>query len=175
MSGGAANSVEYIFATNSDGFVRYDGSSSNSITYTGLEPITSTITATDVTLNYSTASETITVGDAGGGSTAVTSTAGESVTFINPTGTLTINAGDTGVNTIDVDALVGSYPASLDIHGGNAGDTLNLNGAISFALNKSLTVVAATINLPNSTSDITTSGVGTISLAQTAIYLSVWQ
>lgn len=137
------------------------------IAYVNIEPISSSINATDVTLNYSTAVETITVSDAGGGQTTVNSTAGEITTFNNPTGTLTINSGDTGVNVIDVDSLLASYPANLDINGGNSGDTVNLNGAISFAAGKSLTVDGATINLPNAASDITTSGSGVISLAAT--------
>ncbi len=58
---------------------------------------------------------------------------GESVTFDNPTGTLTINGGDTGNNTITVMSIAASFPANLTINGGTGNDTVNLNADISFA------------------------------------------
>ena len=111
--------------------------------------------------------ETITVTNPGGGQTKVDSTAGEMVTFTNPTGTLTIHAGDTGVNAIDVGDLADNYPADIVIDGDDGGDTVNLNGAITFAVDKSLTVNAKTINMPNSDSDIAISGTGSINLTAT--------
>jgi hypothetical protein len=133
----------YRFDNASDGAVEIDGS--ELITYTGLEPITSTITATDVTLNYSTFAETITVTDAGGGSTTVNSTAGEITTFVDPTSTLTINAGDTGDDTIDIDSLAASYPASIVIDGGGGSDTININAAVSLGAGKNLSLEADSI------------------------------
>ena len=98
-------SVEnHALAGGNDGTIDVTGSST--ITYTGLEPISSAITATDVTLNYSTAAETITVSDSGtAGRTRVDSTAGEGVTFDNPTGSLTIDGGTTGSDTMVVTGL----------------------------------------------------------------------
>ena len=161
--GGTFADATFDYVNNNDGSIDITGNAT--ITYTGLEPITSSITATNVTLNFSATAETITVSDAGSGQTTVDSdVGGETTTFNNPTGTLTINAGDTGANTIDVGALVASYPGSLDINGGNGGDTVNLNGAISFASGQSLSIDALTINAPNAASDISTSGAGTITL-----------
>jgi hypothetical protein len=161
----AFENVSYIFFDEHDGTIDLD---STRITYTGLEPISSIINATNVTLDYSTTSEIITVSDAGSGQTTVDSdVGGETITFNNPTGTLTINAGDTGINTIEVGALAVSYPANIDINGGDGGDTVNLNGAITFAADKSLTVDAKTINTPNAASEIATSGTGSISLTAT--------
>ena len=115
-----------------------------------LEPITADISATNVILNYSATAETITASDAGGGQTLIDSdVAGESLTFNNPTSTLAINAGDTGVNTVAIGSLAASYPASIVINGGDGGDTVNLNGAISFSADRSLTVDAEVVNTPN--------------------------
>ena len=160
---GSVTDLEFDYTNLNDGFVNYDGTLV--LTYTGLEPITSTITATNVILDYSAAAETITVTDAGSGSTTASSTAGETTTFTHPTGTLTINAGDTGDDTIDVDSLAANYPANIVLDGEGGADTVNLNGTVSLGIDKSLTVTNAdTINLPNVTSDVSTSGSGTVSL-----------
>lgn len=153
----------YTFDNLNDGNVSLDGVVFN---YQNLEPVTSNITATNVTLNYSAAAETITVSNAGSNQTTVTSTSGETVTFNDPTGTLQINAGDTGVNTVNVGALAANYPATIDINGGNGGDTVNLNGSITFEADESLIVDAQVIDAAASTV-ISTSGTGAISLTAT--------
>ena len=157
--------VTYDFDNVSDGSIDVDGVT---IDYFDLEadlkPITADISAANVILNYSAAAETIAVSDATGGRTLADSGAGESLTFTNPTSTLTINAGDTGVNTVNVGSLAASYPASIVVNGGDGGDTVNLNGTIGFAADRSLTVDAEIINAPNTGSDITTSGMGSVSL-----------
>ena len=141
-----------------------DITGNQTISFTGLEPVFSDITATDVTLNYSDIPEVISVSTAGGNRTTVASDGAEAITFNNPTGILQINAGDIGSNTIDVGSLTNLYPATIDINGGNAGDTVNLNGTIAFASDRSLFVDAATINAPQSNSDILTGGTGTVNL-----------
>ena len=143
LAGGAFADATYTFANANDGSIDITGNAT--ITYTGLEPITSTITATNVTLDYSTVAETITVTDPGGGQTLVASTAGEQVTFNNPTGTLTINAGDTGDDTIDINGLAVSYPANLVVDGEGGLDTVNINGAVSLGAGKNLSINGETI------------------------------
>ncbi|EMI16807.1 hypothetical protein RMSM_06269, partial [Rhodopirellula maiorica SM1] len=161
--GGTFSDVTFNYTNNSDGSIEITGTST--ITYTGLEPITSNVNATDVMLNYSTTAETISVTDAGSGQTTVDSNVGgEATTFNNPSGTLTVNAGDTGVNVINVGGLAASYPANISIVGGDGGDTVNLNGTVALAVDKSLTVNALSINIPNSTSDIVSSGFGQVTL-----------
>ena len=61
--GGTFASATYGFIDASSGTIGVDGNAT--ITYTGLEPVSSIITATDVTLNYSTTAETLTITDAG--------------------------------------------------------------------------------------------------------------
>lgn len=133
----------YTFDNLNDGSVSLDGVVFN---YRDLEPVTSNITATNVTLNYSAAAaETITVSNAGGNQTTVTSTSGETVTFNAPTGTLRIDAGDTGTNIIRLEALANPYPANIDITGGDAGDAVELRGSNTLAADKSLTIDAGII------------------------------
>ncbi|WP_339728232.1 LamG-like jellyroll fold domain-containing protein [uncultured Gimesia sp.] len=145
---GTSTSVEYLFTDSNSGAIRIDGSINNFITYTGLEPITSTINAVDVTLNYSGVSETITITDAGSGQTTITSTAGETLTFTNPTGTVTINTGD-GADVIDLNSLTSSFTASLVINGEGDIDTLNANGSVSLNTGNTLELNVETINVAN--------------------------
>jgi hypothetical protein len=164
FSNGEFTTTTYTYDNLNDGNVDLDGTV---FTYNGLEPITSTITAANVILNYSAAAETITISDAGGGSTTVNSTLGEITTFVNPTTLLQINAGDTGVNTINVGALANPYPASIDINGGDGGDSVDLQGSITFAADQSLTVDADLIDTTTATAAITTTGTGSIGLTAT--------
>ena len=84
LTGGSFTDATYAFTNENDGSVQLSGQ--GLITYTGLEPITSTITATDVFLNYGMAEETITVTSGGAGKTTVSSTLGETTTFNDPAG-----------------------------------------------------------------------------------------
>lgn len=95
LAGGTFANATYTYSNENDGSIDVTGNSL--ISYTELEPITSSITATNVTLNYGATGETITVTNAGGGQTNVDSTAGETTTFNNPSGTLTINTGDAAI------------------------------------------------------------------------------
>ena len=112
MPGGDYQQVTYNFDNAHDGNVAFDFDGDKetdfTIEYTGLEPITSTITASDITLNYSSSTETITVTDAGDGRTTVASTLGEITTFDNPTNSLTINAGGGDDQIVIIDVL-GKY------------------------------------------------------------------
>uniref|UniRef100_UPI003A97ADF2 beta strand repeat-containing protein n=1 Tax=Rosistilla oblonga TaxID=2527990 RepID=UPI003A97ADF2 len=141
LSGGSFADADYHFVDEHSGSI--DLSGNLTISYLGLEPIASTINATNVTLNYSSVDETIVVTDAGAGSTTVDSTAGEVVTFLNPSGSLTINAGD-GADLINVDGLASDYAADLIIDGQSGDDTVKINGSISLA-NKQLALTSDTI------------------------------
>ncbi|WP_278469021.1 choice-of-anchor D domain-containing protein [Gimesia maris] len=144
-------SIEFLYLNASDGSIQLNGSGSNFISYTGLEPISSTINATNVTLNYSGVDETITVTDAGGGQTTVSSTSGETTTFNNPTGTLTINAG-TGADTINIISLAANYTANIIINGGDDADEINVDASVSLAAGKTIQFNAEVVEL---TGDVT--------------------
>ncbi|MCR9233764.1 MAG: cadherin domain-containing protein [bacterium] len=147
---GTTTSVEYFFVDSNSGTIRIDGAGTDFITYSGLEPITSTINTTNVTLNYSAVAEIITISDAGGGQTTVTSTAGELLTFTNPDGLLTINTGD-GADQIELNSLASDFTASLTINGEGAADTLNVNGSLTFDSGKNVELNVESITVANGT------------------------
>lgn len=155
LTGGSTfASATYTYLSESDGSVDVSGNST--ISYTGLEPITSSISATDVILNYSAAAETVTVSSSGS-QTQVDSSFGEITTFANPTGSLTINTGD-GADLVQVHGLGAGFAAALNINGQGDIDTVNLESSINPG---SVNVQADTINV---TADLTVTGTGTIDL-----------
>jgi len=138
VTGGTFADTTFNYTDSSSGTI--DITDNQTITYTDLEPLRSTLTATNVTLNYGTTAETITVADSGtAGQTTVTSTAGESTTFNNPTGSLTIDAGD-GSDTVDVGGLGSGFSANLSV----AAEDVSFTGAATLG---NLTVTADTIAL----------------------------
>ena len=143
LTGGSFTDTMYTFTNESEGSVALDGLM---ITYTGLEPITSSVDAEIVTLSYSGASETITITDAGGGQTTVASTAGETITFNNPSTTLTINSG-AGSDIINVEGLGDGFAASLVIDGQGGTDTVNFQTSATHTGGGDLAVSADTINV----------------------------
>ncbi|QDT41467.1 hypothetical protein Pan241w_15280 [Gimesia alba] len=162
---GSLTSMEYFFVNNSDGSIQLNGSGVDFITYTGLEPISSTVTATDVTLNFGGTSETITVTDAGGGQTTVNSTAGEMTTFNNPTGTLTINAGG-GDDIVNVNSLDPAFAANITINGEGNDDTVNLAAALTLGSGNT-TINAEDVNVNGA---VTTTGNVDINAGDTIVF-----
>jgi hypothetical protein len=164
LTGGAFTAATYNFTNANDGDMDFDG---RVITYTGLEPISSTIAAADVTLNYSAATETITVSDAGGGKTQVDSTAGEFINFDNPTNSLTVNAGG-GNDTINVEGLGSGSSADLIIDGQGDADLVSFQANSTDTGGGDLTVTADTVNLAAAVStgggDVSLSATGDITL-----------
>ncbi|MCO6459575.1 MAG: VCBS repeat-containing protein, partial [Pirellulaceae bacterium] len=164
VTGGTTTTVTHTFTNASDGSVTLAGALAGTITYTGLEPVTDNLSATDRVFTFTGGAETITVTDgvAADNMTMIDSTLGESVYFTNPTGSLTINAG-TGNDTVTITSVDAGYNAALTIHGDDDNDTVNLNADLTLASGNSLTVTAETINV-GATADLTTSGSGNISL-----------
>ncbi|MFC7358296.1 HYR domain-containing protein [Jejudonia soesokkakensis] len=166
IGGGTFASQIFTFTNENDGNVSVSGN--QDITYTGLEPITSTINAQQVRLDYSNTSETITITDAGAGQTTVDSdVGGEIVTFNNPTMFFRIEAGDVGVNTFNFNSLAANFPANIAFVGGDGGDIINMNGAMDLSADKVLNLNARTINFPNATSTITARGTGSLTIVAT--------
>ncbi len=119
----------------------------STITYTGLEPITDNLSATDRTFTFNGGSEAISLSDATGAAMTIDSTLGESVTFVNPTGSLTINTG-TGDDDLDIDSLDGAFAASITINGGDGTDQLDIDGALTYIGSFSVATME-TINVSN--------------------------
>lgn len=151
----------FNFTTELNGDIDLDGTT---ITYTGLEPITSSITATDVVLNFNSinGTERITVDDAGGGSTIIDSNAGESLSFTNPTDSLTINTG-AGFDDLFVNSFGAGFAAELTIDtGATDRDFIRFNADLTLAADNDLTLIAEQILMFGSS--IETTGTGSISI-----------
>ena len=178
VTGGTTNSQTFNFTNEHDGSVVLAGAIAGTINYTGLEPVSSTVNAADVILNYRAVSEVITVTQDATDTTMTkvdSDVGGESVAFTNPTNSLQINAGDTGNDTINVNSFGtsgGGFKASLTINGGTGDDTVNLNADITFASDNNLEVdltddaVAGDVDAINigANVDLILSGVGAVTL-----------
>lgn len=149
---GSAQSVKHTFTNAADGSVLLTtGAGSLAITYTGLEPIIDTITATDRTFEYTGAAETITLSDdatASDNISQIVSTLGESVTFPTPSGSLKIVAN--GGDTVNIQGLDANFNTPVVIFDGTGATNtftlaaaerlpnataLQLTGSASFNLN----------------------------------------
>ena len=161
LTGGSTfATVTHSFTSASAGTIAISGNST--ISYLGLEPVTDNLSATDRVFTFNGGAETITLTDAAGAAMTIDSTLGESVTFINPTGSVTINAG-TGDDTVTITSVDAGFNAALTINGGADSDTVNLNGDVTFASGRSLSVTAESLTT-GAGADLVTSGAGTITL-----------
>ena len=119
--GGTFAQATFDYTNANDGSIDITGNST--INYTGLEPITSTITATNVFLDFtSTSNETITVTD-NGASITVDSTAGELTTFNKPTDSLRIDA-TAGADTISFTNALALGAADFLVNPASSGSIL---------------------------------------------------
>ncbi len=167
ITGGAQGQVTYNYTNANDGSIEMENF--GTVSYTGLEPITNSGTATDVIFNLPNAGNVATLSDLGGGTSRLASTGTfEQTDFANPSGSVTINGG-TSNDFFGVNALAASYP-SLTINGGQGADSVNFNGAITFAANANLDVnlqdddPTPGIDDVSVAGQLTTSGTGTIDL-----------
>jgi len=167
ITGGDQGTVTYNYTNAHDGSVVL--SNYGTITYTGLEPITNSGTASDVIFNLPAGGnaaylEDDGIGGNGGSRLRSNPDTFEATTFANPTNSLTVNRGNT-VDTLAIGALP-DFTANLTL--GSAAEpfnTLTFQGAVTLAGDKSLAADAAgTISLSTSAADLTTSGNGSIRL-----------
>ncbi len=137
LQGGTFGTVTYTATGSGSGTVSLDGSL---ITYTGLEPITDNTSASNriFTINIPGA-QTVHVGDDGIAANGVSridsgGTGGfETVTFANPTTSLTVNTGD-GDDTIVLAALDSTLTAPTTVNGGTGNDSFTVNATAAAAL-----------------------------------------
>lgn len=153
---GVTEQVNHQLTDQSSGQVDLIGSSlSQTIQYTGLEPIVDNLLATDRSFSFLGGAETIDFSDdltPGDDINQIDSTAGEIVTFLNPTNSLTISTGS-GQDIVNLDALdsLSAFP-TLNVNGGDEVDDIRLR-----SLN---TAITATIN-GGAGSDVITIGSST--------------
>jgi Ca2+-binding RTX toxin-like protein len=134
LTGGTATTVTHTFATADAGSIKVD---SRTIQYTGLEPISDNLAAVNRVFSFGNSNDDITLADDGtpGNGISRLSSAGssETVDFLDPTGSLTINAGggDDTVNLASVDSL---FAATVTADGQQGNDSLD-GSALALAVN----------------------------------------
>jgi filamentous hemagglutinin family protein len=127
--GGAFTTVTYTFtgagADGKNGSVNSDGTV---ITFTGLEPIANTGTAANIIFNLTGGADVVTLNAGAAGSSVLTDVGGtvETTTFVNPSTSLTVNAGagNDGVTVVSMDA---GFAATLTLNGDAGNDTLTVS------------------------------------------------
>ena len=144
--GGTVATVTHTLINANDGSISVANGSTRVISYTGLEPITDNLNATDRVFTFTGGAETITLTDAAGANMTIDSTLGESITFANPTNSLTINAGS-GDDTITLSSFDAAFNASLSVNGDAATDTINVNAGLALTGTKAIALNAETINV----------------------------
>lgn len=131
ISGGSADSITHRFINASDGSVQIGISVDTFVVdYLGLEPIMDDLLATDRVFEFSSSSEAISLNDAGLSAMTIDSTVGESVTFVNPSSSLSIRGG-AGNDLIDLDGINDDYAGSLSVDGEGGNDTVSFNSVTS--------------------------------------------
>jgi hypothetical protein len=123
--------MTYTPSSTTDGTLDLDG---NSLTFTGLAPITQSGTVADVVIDTTApGAQTIDI-DATATDTTVDANGGfELITFSNATNSLIVNAGD-GDDTISLNTYAGAA-ISLTLNGGTGDDTINLPYSVTAAGN----------------------------------------
>ncbi|MCO6459295.1 MAG: hypothetical protein J5I93_28635 [Pirellulaceae bacterium] len=139
---------------------------SNFISYTGLEPVDDNNAYTDLVFDFLGGVESITLTDSGGadGRMTIDSTLSESVTFNNPSNSLTIqtfNGG--GSDAVSVNGIDSAFLGSLTVDA-DGNDTVDLVANYTFAANRHVVADAEWILVWG---DVATSGTGMIDLQAT--------
>ena len=134
QGGGAFASATYNFNNVSGGDPdngTIDVTGNPRITFTGLESVSSIITATDVTINLPAGADNAQLSDIGGGLLRIESTdvpaTFEVTDFTAPTGTLTVNGGAGDTVTVST-ALTMSYDLDITAEDANFNAALDLGG-----------------------------------------------
>ncbi len=149
LTGGTPTSVIHSFTNAGDGSVDIDG---QIINYTGLEPVIDSFTVANRGFSFTGGAETITLSDDGTASDSVSfidSTLGESITFTDPTDSLTINTstnGGSGADTINIKGLDSTFDANLIINGDDD-DTINFQTNSTDTKTGNLTANAIAVNI----------------------------
>ncbi len=168
ITGDDQGTVTYNYTNANDGSIVMGNF--GTVTYTGLEPIVNTGTASDIIFHLPASGDVQAIlqddGISGNGLSTLRSNpnAFETTMFSNPSGSLMINRGSAS-DDVSLSALP-DFDASLFI--GSAAlplDSVVFSGAVALVADKNLVVNATgEISLPNFSSDIATSGLGAISL-----------
>ena len=150
LDGGSYASANYMATSPNDGTIALDD---KLIKYAGLEPIIDNTVVTDRVFNATNSDDNIVVqADSTIGRTIIFSSNAtfESISFLNPSSSLTINALD-GKDTFTINSLGIGFNANLNINGGIGNDSvvfgqnLSLNGRNLSVNAESITVASGVI------------------------------
>jgi fibronectin-binding autotransporter adhesin len=139
LQNGTVTSVAHTFLSATDGNIQVNANPL--INYTGLDPILDELIATNRIFTFANGDDQITLSDdlaaAAGISVIASAGTSETVTFANPTGTLTINAdnGGTGNDSITVSALEAGFVAPITLNGGDGNDEFTVRPQVGAELN----------------------------------------
>jgi CSLREA domain-containing protein len=165
ITGGSQGTVTYHYTNAHDGTINMTGVAGGMVTYTGLEPITNSGTASDIVFNLPGGGTNATLSNDGASGTPLrlSGTTFETTDFANPTGSLKVNRGDSS-DTLTVNALP-DFNASLAIGSvGNEFSTIAFDGAVTLASSKNLS--------GNASSTISISSNSSISVVNGALTLA---
>ena len=125
LVGGEVGRVRHNFANASDGTIEVD---TDTINYTGLEPILDNLDATNRIFTFGNSGNLITLSDddtADNGISRISSDgASETVDFLNPRNTLRINSGN-GSDTVLLNAVDSTFTATTTVIAGGGDDTVD--------------------------------------------------
>lgn len=150
LTGGTFDTVTHTMSASDAGTVSFNPQPESPIPglfYTGLEPILDELITTHRVFTFAGGTETISLVDSGGadGMSTIDSELSESVTFTNPTGSLTIDAGS-GDDTINLTSFDGAFAAALNVFGLDGTDTLNVDAPLAFG-SVGIALAATTVNI----------------------------
>jgi CSLREA domain-containing protein len=146
ITGGSQGTVTYHYNNAHDGTVTM--SNFGTVTFTGLEPISNTGTASDVVFELPAGPNAATLGDDGTPVNGISQLSGstfETTNFANPSGSLTIKRGD-AADTVTVNALP-DFNSSLTIGDAvNPFATISMNGNVSVTGSNSINLYAGDVS-----------------------------
>jgi hypothetical protein len=165
ITGGTQGNVTYNYTNANDGSVVMQNF--GTVSYTGLEPISNSGTASNIIFNLPAGPNAVTLADDGTGGNTLSRLSGatfETTDFANPTGSLTLNRGNAS-DTLTVGALP-DFNAALTLGtGGNPFSTIDFTGGVTLAADKDLDAAASgTISLSGAAADLATTGIGEVHL-----------
>ena len=164
ITGGNQGIVTYNYTNAHDGNIVM--SNFGTVTYTGLEPITNSGTATDLIFNLPAGANAVTLADDGTGANGMSRLSGptfETTDFSNPTNSVQINRGN-AADTLVVNALPDLTATMFLGDPANPFATVSFGGAITLAANHDLMAYSSGSMSLTGAGVLATSGAGQISL-----------
>jgi autotransporter-associated beta strand protein len=168
LTGGSTTTVDHSATNNSSGSFTLTGALEGAVTYTGLEAVNDVLTAMNRSFRFSSNNDVATMTDGAiSERTTIDSDFAVPVSFVSPSGSLSISLGD-GNDSLTVTSVDSSMNAALTITGDGGTDTVELDtgtpltlGSVSSTGNVSISAESILVREEIDTSDGT---VGSVTL-----------